>query len=147
MLTFQDIVQVHDKQQQTNYFGEQSFLSGDNTIQLHTSEVLRQVEVSDIPEGRWVGNDAWFGIIATAVEVYNKFKVHSTRFIKNNNFRFPVEVMYEIIKARKGTKPLGQWVLIRTAISDVPIFACAYPWGQRSIYYFLSTTRNNDPSL
>ena len=51
VLTFQYIVQGLEKQQQKNYFGEQSFLSGDNTIRSCISEVLCQVEGSDIPEG------------------------------------------------------------------------------------------------
>ena len=38
------------------------------------------------------------------------------------------------------------WVVMRTTISDVPIYACAYDWIQLSISYFLSTTGNINPS-
>ena len=42
---------------------------------------------------------------------------------------------------------MGRWVMMRTVTSDVPIFAWAYAWSQRSISYFLSTIGNNNPSL
>ena len=58
MLNFHDNAQGTEKQQQNNYFGEQSFLSGGNTIPSHTSEAFSHVEVSAIPEGVRVGGDA-----------------------------------------------------------------------------------------
>ena len=100
VLNFQDKFQGPEKKTE-NLLWWKSFLSGDNTIPSHTSEVLRQVEGSDIPEGGWVGGDAWFGSITAAVKVYKKIKFHSTWIIKNNKFVFPMEVIYEIIKARK----------------------------------------------
>ena len=43
VLTFKDIVQGHGKKQQKNNFGENSFLSGDNTIPSQKYELLHQV--------------------------------------------------------------------------------------------------------
>ena len=86
---YQDIVQSPEVQQRKKYFGEPSSISNSGTIPSHTSEVLRQVEGSNLSEGAWVGGDAWFGSVTIAVEVYNKFKVESTWVIKNNTFLFP----------------------------------------------------------
>ena len=108
--------------------------------------MLRQVEGSDITEGRWVGGEMWFGSITTAIEVYKKCKVHSTWVIKNNKFVFPMEFICEIIKARHK-KTMEHWVVVITEISDVLIFACPHAWSQCSISYFLSTTVNIYPSL
>ena len=41
---------------------------------------------------------------------------------------------------------MGHLVVMRTTISDVPIFSCAYASSKCSIYYFLSTTGNTHPS-
>ena len=99
VLNFQDIVQGPEKQQHKNYFVEQSLFRSDKAITFHTSEVLCQVEGSEIPEGGWVGVDTWFGSITIAIEVYKKCKVRLTWVIKNK-FIFPMEVKYEIIKER-----------------------------------------------
>ena len=56
-----------------------------------------------------------------------------------------MDVVYEIIKARYK-KPTGHWVVITSAISNVPIFAYTYDWSQNHISYFLSATGNNNPS-
>ena len=61
---------------------------------------MRQLEGSYIPGGGWVGGEAWFGRINTSVVVYKNIKVYSTWVIKNNKVVFPMEVIYEIIKAR-----------------------------------------------
>ena len=74
VLVFRDIVQGPEKQQEKDYFGEQLFLISDNTLPPRTSEVLHQVKVSDIPDGGWVGGDAWFEGITTAIEVYKKLR-------------------------------------------------------------------------
>ena len=50
VLNFQDIVQGPEKQQHKNYFVEQSLFRSDKAITFHTSEVLCQVEGSDILE-------------------------------------------------------------------------------------------------
>ena len=64
------IDQGPEKQQQKTYFGEKLFLSDDNKIPSYTSDVLRKVEGSHIPEGGWVGGETWFGKITTVVDVY-----------------------------------------------------------------------------
>eukprot|EP00957_Ditylum_brightwellii_P006620 502525-Ditylum_brightwellii.AAC.1 len=47
---FQDSVQSPEVQQQQKYFGEPSFVSNSGTIPPHTSEVLQQVEGSNLSE-------------------------------------------------------------------------------------------------
>eukprot|EP00957_Ditylum_brightwellii_P172742 13150473-Ditylum_brightwellii.AAC.1 len=69
-----DIVQGPEREQKKKYFGDPSILGSDITIPSHNSEVLYQVEGSNIPAGGWVGGDSWFGNITTSVEVYKKFK-------------------------------------------------------------------------
>ena len=39
-------------------------------VTTHTAEVLRQVEGADLRQGAWVGGDAWFGSVATVLELY-----------------------------------------------------------------------------
>ena len=68
VLAFKDTTQSPEKQQDKYYIDEQSFLSSDKTIPSHTSEVLRQVYGSYIPEGRWFVGDTWFGRINIALE-------------------------------------------------------------------------------
>ena len=45
--------------------------------------------------------------------------------IKNNKFIFPLEVIYEIIKAM-NKNPMENWFVMRYEFSDVSIFACTY---------------------
>ena len=82
-----------------------------------------------------------FGTITTAIEV-RKNKVNLTRVIKKQVFS--MEVIYVIIKARHK-EPMINWLVMRTGISDLPIFAFTYALSQRSISYFLSITVNNNP--
>eukprot|EP00957_Ditylum_brightwellii_P101168 7709811-Ditylum_brightwellii.AAC.1 len=86
ILSFQDIVQGPERQQEKNYFGNPSVLGSDIRMPSHTSEVLCMVEGSNIPAGGWFGGDSWLGIIKASVEIYKKCKVHSTWFIKTNTF-------------------------------------------------------------
>eukprot|EP00957_Ditylum_brightwellii_P146606 11160931-Ditylum_brightwellii.AAC.1 len=72
------------------------------TIPSHMSEVLYQVEESNLPEGAWVGRDTWFGSATMTVDVYNKFKAwHKKRC-------------------------LGHSVVMKATIARVDLFACAY---------------------
>ena len=82
IIAFQDIVMGAEVQQCKKYVGENSVVPGQQTIPSHTAEVSRQVEGAHIPPNGWVGGDAWFGSVSTAIEVFKKFNVHSTWIIK-----------------------------------------------------------------
>jgi hypothetical protein len=57
-------------------------------ISTHIAEVLRQVESAHLGANSWVGGDAWFGSVATCIEVYKQCGAHSTFIVKNNNQLF-----------------------------------------------------------
>ena len=145
IIAFQDIVMGAEVQQRKKYFGENSVVPGQQTIPSHTAEVLRQVEGAHIPPNGWVGGDAWFGSVSTAIEVFKKFNVHSTWIIKNNTYLYPMEVLHSILQAR-FPKPVGHWVVLKSTVQGVRLLACAYAWSHSRISYFLTTTGNTNPS-
>ena len=144
-LMFQDVVQNPEMQAIKKFQDEPSSLPGNKPITAHTAEVLRQVEGAGIPTGGWVGGDSWFGSVASAVEVYKRFGVHSTFIIKTNVQFYPMQVLCAILRARHGDRPAGHWVVLKTKIADVPLIAIAYAWSQRGISYFLSTCGTTTP--
>ena len=87
----------------------------------------------------WVGGDAWFGSVASCVDIYKRLNVYSTFIVKNNTSFFPMKVLYNILQVRFGDHPAGHWVTMSTEISDVPIFVVAYDWSQRELSYMIST--------
>lgn len=115
-------------------------------ITAHTAEVLRLVEKAQVPKGGWVGGDSWFGSVCTAVEVYNQFGVHSSWIIKQNQSWFPKKGLHKVLKSRFKERPAGPWVVFKTVISGVPIFAMAYAWSQKGVSYILSTCGSTEPS-
>ena len=64
--------------------------------------MLSQVEGSDIPEGGWVGGDAWFGSRTTAIEVYNSFRLTKHGSVKIATFFFQWGLYMK--QSRQGTK-------------------------------------------
>jgi hypothetical protein len=86
-------------------------------ISAHTAEVLCLVERANIPKQGWVGGDSWFGSVSTAVEVMNKFGVHSTWIIKQNQQWFPMKPLFAVLKANYKNKPAGHWVTFKSTIS------------------------------
>ena len=112
----------------------------------HVSEVLRQVEHANLPVGGWTGGDAWFGSVCCAVMVKKVKQVHSTWVVKNNSALSPHAVLLSVLKARYPKKPAGHWVVMKTTISDVPIYAIAYAWSQSSVSYFVTTIGDTTPA-
>ena len=148
MIVFQDIVQAPDVQAKKKFFDDETHLPGGRNptkIGAHTAEVLRQVEGANVARGGWVGGDAWFGSVATAVEVKRRLGVHSTFIIKNNQYFFPMSTLFNVLKARHKEKPAGHWVVMSSEIAGVKLFAIAYAWSQRGISYFLSTCGKTTP--
>jgi hypothetical protein len=146
ILVVQDVVQNPEKQTLKAYYGEVSTLPDGSEIGAHTAEVLRLVEGAQIPEGGWVGGDSWFGSIATAVEVMNRFSAHSSWIIKQNQNWFPMKALFAVLKARHKDRPAGHWVTFHTTISGVELIAMAYAWSQRGISYILSTCGSTAPA-
>ena len=138
-IVFQDIVQNPEHQHTKKYQDEPSSLPDGSTIKAHTAEVLRQVEGANVAKGRWVGGDAWFGSVASAVEIMKNLQVHSTFIVKNNTNFFPMKILHKILQVRYGTRPAGHWVVMKTEISGIKILVLAYAWSQRGVSYMIST--------
>ncbi|CAB9515559.1 unknown protein [Seminavis robusta] len=125
-----------DKEEQIR---QKSSLPGKPDMPAHTAEVLRQVEDAQVVKNGWCGGDAWFGSVATCVELKKRFGVHSTFIVKNNKAFYPMEVLNAVLKARHGDKPAGHWVVMTTTIAGVDLLAIAYAWSQKGVSYFISS--------
>lgn len=129
-----------------HYQGQKSCIPGfDETLGDHTVHMLRQVEISGMGPGGWVGGDAEDGSITTAVEIMKRFGVHSTWAVTTNHSLFPMQALYSILTARYGSKPMGQWVTMRTELAGVQLIAVVYAGGPRGLTYYLSTCGRTDP--
>ena len=53
-------------------------------------------------------------------------------------------VLHRVLEARHGSRPAGHWVVMKTKIAGVALFAIAYAWSQRGISYFISTCGSTD---
>ena len=154
VLAYQDVVMGPEKQRKKKYYysdveamlRETTSLPKKEEMSAHTAEVLRQVEGAGLPVGGWVGGDAWFGSVMTAVELRKRLGVHSTFIVKNNKNYFPMEVLHSVLKARHGSHPAGHWVVMRAVVSHVPVIAIAYAWSQKGVSYFISTCGKTTPS-
>jgi hypothetical protein len=145
IFAFQDIVQAPEIQKRKKYYYsnedtqcvELTELPNSPMMQAHTAEVLRQVEGAGVKAGGWVGGDARFGSVMTAVEVKRRLGVHSTMIIKGHTHLFPMQVLHAILQGRHGTRPAGHWVTVKTTIAgrdqscldehhqaEAPLFAC-----------------------
>ena len=134
-----DIVRGAVEQGMKDYTGDPSSLPRGEPILGHTAEVLRQCEKSQVKKGGWIGGDAWFGSIPTVVELMKKFGVHSTFIVKNNMQYFPGELLRAILLARHNKRPAGHWVVMKTVISDVPLFIMVYAWSHQGLSYMVTT--------
>ena len=128
------------------YHEEETHLPTKKSMPVHVSEVLRQVEGANLPEGGWVGGDAWFGSVTSAVELKKRLGVDSTFVVKNNTTFFPKEQLKAVLKARHPKHPQGHWVVFKTTIVGVNLIAIAYGWSKSGVSYVLSTIGNTVPS-
>ena len=87
-------MQPPEVQSRKEFHDEHSSLPGKPQIGAHTAEVLRQVAGAGVPEGGWVGGDAWFGSVITSVETMIRLKVHSTFIVKNNQTMYPMQALH-----------------------------------------------------
>jgi hypothetical protein len=146
ILAYQDVVQFSEIQKQKEYHGEKSHLPNGVEINAHCAETLRQSEGVNVVEGGWVGGDAWFGSVMTAVELKKRLNLNSTFIIKNNITFLPTKALHGILRSRFGDKAAGKWVVMTTTIDGVKLAAIAYAWSQRGMSYFLSTRGSTAPS-
>ena len=108
VIIFQDVHMQSELQFQKKYAQDTSHMPDRAPLSSSTAEVLRQVEGVNPGKGdsSWVGGDAWFGSVLTAVEVKVYHDVHSTWIVKNNTKWFPKKVILAILKARHGENTL-----------------------------------------
>jgi hypothetical protein len=139
ILVYQSVVQHTEVMKQFEFYGEQSSLPNGAEILAHTSEVLRQVKGADIVSGGWVGGNAWFGSVMTAVEVKKRMEVDSTWIIKGNHSFYPLAGLHAVLKGRFGNKCAGHWVSMTSVIGGVTLLVLAYAWSQNGVSYFLYT--------
>jgi hypothetical protein len=140
ILVYQSVVQDAEVMKQLEFYGEQSSLPNGADILAHTAEVLRQVEgAADVVSGRWVGGDAWFGSVMTAVEVKKRMEVDSAWIIKGNHSFYPMASLHAVLKGRFGNKCAGHWVSMTSVICGVKLLVLAYAWSQKGVSYLFST--------
>ena len=99
VFTYQGVVMGVEVQQHKTYFGDNSIVPGQQIIPSHSAKVMRQVDGANVPPNGWVGGDAWFSSVGTAIKVYKKYNMHSTFVIKNNTYLYPMEVLHSVLKA------------------------------------------------
>jgi hypothetical protein len=68
ILVFQDVVQDAEIMKGKSHLGEKSSMPNGAEIPAHAAEVLRQIKGARVVEGSWVGGDAWFGSMITALK-------------------------------------------------------------------------------
>lgn len=141
-----EVVENSCKMSEKDYVGIPSSFYG-GLVPSHTSVVLRLAEKSGVPSGGWVGGDAWFGSVASCVELHKRFGVHSSFIVKNNDHWFPRKILLEILLARHGRRVAGHWTTMKTTIEGVPIIAMAYAWSQKGVSFFVSTCGTTVPSV
>jgi hypothetical protein len=113
---------------------------------VHAAELLHQVEGTEIPEGGWVGGDAWFGSVLSAVKDMVRFNVFSTWVIKQKTDFFPMHAFHSVLTARYSKRPAGHWIVFQTTISGVMVLAVCSTWSHSSTTYFVSTCGSTNPA-
>jgi hypothetical protein len=113
IMAFQDVVQNTEVQKEKQFYGEKSHLPNSVAIGTSTADILWIIEGSALQEGGWIGGDARFGSVMTAVEAAIHFRVKSTWIVKGNMALYPMEALHTVLQARFGTKKDGHWVVLK----------------------------------
>jgi hypothetical protein len=108
--------------------------------------MLRQAEGANVVAGGWVGGDAWFSSVMSAVELKKRLNLNSTFIIKKNITFFPAKALHGILRSRFGDKTAGHWFLMTTTSAGVKLMAIVYAWSHRGMSYFLYTCGSTAPS-
>ena len=145
ILVFQDIVQNPEKQCQKEFVGTRSHMPRSELITASVAEVLRQAKNSNLEKGGWVGGDAWFGQVMSCIELVKRLGVFSTFIVKQNLLYFPAAAMKAVLIARFRDRPGGHWVVFKTVIAGVPVFALVYAWSHKGFAFMVSTCGSTMP--
>ena len=113
----------------------------------------------NIIKRRWIGGNAWFGSIACVVELMFRLEVYSSKYkvqgyiphflfavfnliilclafiVKQNTQFFPKEVLEAILRACHPLRSAGHWVVMKTQISGVDLFAIVYAWSRKGFSF------------
>ena len=93
---------------------------------IHVSEVIQQIEGAGVPEGGWVGGDAWFGSVTFAIELKQCMRgVESTFVVKQNTAFFPKEQLEAVLRSQHSRHPQGHWVVFKAMVAEVDLIAVA----------------------
>ena len=145
IFAYQDVVMNPEMQASKEFFKDDSHLPDGSIIPSHTAEVLRQIKGADLRKDcSWLGGDAWFGSVCSAVEAQVRFGSRTTFIIKNNTHLFPMQALHAVLRARYGDRPAGHWVVFHATISNVKLMAVVYGWSQRGLSYFISTAGSTE---
>lgn len=159
VMLYQDIVIMPEEQRRKDYGGDTTVLPSQQVRPQPTAEVLRQAQFAGVKGGGWVGGDAWFGSVTSAVETLFLLGIFSTWIVKKYTHLFPVTQLFELLMARYSNTPggiAGKWVVMTadipcTAADDprkpgttipaktIRVIAMAYAWSKRGVSYFVST--------
>jgi hypothetical protein len=146
IFVFQDLVQDGEVMKGKSQFREKSSMPNGAEIPTHSAEVLHQIEGARVVDGCWVGGDAWFGCMITALDVMKRLNLESTWIIKGTHSLYPICALHAVLKACFGYKTYGNWIVMTTHIDGFPMLALAYVWSQKGVSYFLSRCGNTKVS-
>ena len=171
VLPYQGIVMMPEKQRCKTFGLEDAVLPSKKVRPQPTAGVLRQALGAGVKKGGWVGGDAWFGSVTSAVETLHLLGIYSTWIVKRYTHLFPVAQLFDVLMARysKGVGGIaGKWVVMTADIpcaeasdprdpskvvpaNTIRVIAMAYAWSRRGVSYFVSTcgktTTCDDPYL
>jgi hypothetical protein len=54
--------------------------------------------------------------------------------------------LFAVLKANYKNEPARHWVTFQSTISGVPLITMVYAWGQRGVFYILSTCGSTKPT-
>eukprot|EP00035_Acanthoeca_spectabilis_P014848 m.291840 g.291840 ORF g.291840 m.291840 type:complete len:809 (-) comp16232_c0_seq5:41-2467(-) len=149
VLTYFQVVKDPVLMKQLPLFNMETSLPDKKRTGTSVSECLRAAEGVFGPKCdgapiRWVGGDAWFGSVTTAVELKTRLGVDSTFIVKNNTRFFPKEQLRLILDARHNDQR-GQWAVMSTEVGGVKLMAIAYAWSTKGTSYFITTIGDTAP--
>jgi hypothetical protein len=99
VFVYQDLVMNPEMQALKEFFKDDSHLPNRSISLLHTAEVLKQIKGAGLQKDcSWLGGDAWFGSVCSAVEAQVRFGSRTTFVIKNNTHLFPISLCKHCIR-------------------------------------------------
>ena len=118
---------------------------------------MRQAYFSGVTKkgnASWIGGDAWFGSVSTALalkiqevthheddtgaETVKPLDVEFSFVMKNNAALFPRKILLEILKVRCGKQHVGKWAVMSATIKGVDLLAIGHCWSDRDCLLYTS---------